>query len=208
TFATHAASRIRTPRRQGKHRSQHHRRHPPFQRPLQLPVRSRFALGSLAFLLKISSCFVHWLPTFHSPSRNKHSLGLFSVLQPPGGIIYKRRRHLKPRLASFALSLAMLGAVQPISTRANDELASGKIKHVLLISVDGLHALDVSNYVAAHSGSAFAELSRHGVTYSNARTPADSDSFPGLLALITGGSPISHRLFYPLRYDPEIFSPT
>src|SRR5262249_53382702 len=70
------------------------------------------------------------------------------------------------------------------------------------------HALDVSNYVAAHSGSAFAELGRHGVTYSNARTPADSDSFPGLLALITGGSPISPGLFYDVSYDREIFDPT
>jgi len=60
------------------------------------------------------------------------------------------------------------------------------IRHVLLISVDGLHALDVANYVAAHPDSALAELSGHAVTYSNARTPANSDSFPGLLALVTG----------------------
>ena len=103
----------------------------------------------------------------------------------------------------------MLGALQPSCTRANDDLGGGnKIKHVLLVSVDGLHALDVSNYVAAHRGSAFAELSRRGITYSNARTPANSDSFPGLLALITGGSPISHGLFYDVSYDREIFDPT
>jgi len=115
---------------------------------------------------------------------------------------------LKLRFAILALSLCVLGAIQPASLRANDALDNGKIKHVLLISVDGLHALDVSNYVAAHPGSAFAELSRHGITYSNARTPANSDSFPGLLALITGGSPISHGLFYDVSYDREIFDPT
>jgi hypothetical protein len=116
---------------------------------------------------------------------------------------------LNLRFAIFALSLSLLGASQPASTRANDDLDRGnKIKHVLLISVDGLHALDVSNYVAAHPGSAFAELSRHGITYSNARTPANSDSFPGLLALITGGSPNSHGLFYDVSYDREIFDPT
>ncbi len=79
---------------------------------------------------------------------------------------------------------------------------------MLLISVDGLHALDVANYVGAHPGSAFAELGRHGIAYSNARTPANSDSFPGLLALITGGSPNSHGLFYDVSYDREIFDPT
>src|SRR6202040_827813 len=82
------------------------------------------------------------------------------------------------------------------------------IDHVLLISVDGLHALDVARYVEGHPNSALAELSRHGVTYSNARTPANSDSFPGLLALVTGGSPITHGLFYDVSYDRTIFDPT
>jgi type I phosphodiesterase/nucleotide pyrophosphatase len=83
-----------------------------------------------------------------------------------------------------------------------------KFSHVLLISVDGLHALDVANFVDSHHGSALAELSRHGITYSNARTPANSDSFPGLLALVTGGSPITHGLFYDVSYDRTIFDPT
>ena len=85
---------------------------------------------------------------------------------------------------------------------------SGNIKHVLLISVDGLHALDVANYVQNNPGSALSELSSHGITYSNARTPANSDSFPGLLALVTGGSPVSHGLFYDVSYDRTIFDPT
>ncbi len=80
--------------------------------------------------------------------------------------------------------------------------------HVLLISVDGLHALDVARYVQANPKSALAELSRHGITYSNARTPSLSDSFPGLLALVTGGSPVSHGLFYDVSYDRTIFDPT
>src|SRR5438552_2291117 len=82
------------------------------------------------------------------------------------------------------------------------------IKHGLLISVDGLHALDLAGFVDSHPNSALAELSRHGITYSNARTPANSDSFPGLLALVTGGSPISHGLFYDVSYDRTIFDPT
>jgi predicted AlkP superfamily pyrophosphatase or phosphodiesterase len=86
--------------------------------------------------------------------------------------------------------------------------AETNIKHVLLISVDGLHALDVSDYVATHPNSALAELSRHGVTFSNARTPANSDSFPGLMALVTGGSPVTTGLFYDVSYDRTIFDPT
>jgi hypothetical protein len=53
-----------------------------------------------------------------------------------------------------------------------------------------------------------ADLASHGVTYSNARTPANSDSFPGLLALVTGGSPITTGLFYDVSYDRTFFDPT
>jgi len=116
---------------------------------------------------------------------------------------------LKQRLLAVALSIGLIGTTFSAPARANNELGDGhKIKHVLLISVDGLHALDVANYVAAHPNSALAELAGHGITYSNARTPANSDSFPGLLALITGGSPISHGLFYDVSYNRGIFDPT
>ena len=103
--------------------------------------------------------------------------------------------------------MGLVGATIPAPARA-DSLTSGTIKHVLLISVDGLHALDVANYVAAHPNSALAELAGHAITYSNARTPANSDSFPGLLALVTGGSPVSHGLFYDVSYNRGIFDPT
>ena len=99
-----------------------------------------------------------------------------------------------------------LGLLAGIAINATAQAAD--IDHVLLISVDGLHALDVARYREGHPNSALAELSRHGITYSNARTPANSDSFPGLLALVTGGSPISHGLFYDVSYDRTLFDPT
>lgn len=104
-------------------------------------------------------------------------------------------------LKKIAFSL-LAGAAFGATAQAAD------IDHVLLISVDGLHALDVARYVEGHPNSALAELSSHGVTYSNARTPANSDSFPGLLALVTGGSPITHGLFYDVSYDRTLFDPT
>src|SRR5215468_4378060 len=103
------------------------------------------------------------------------------------------------------LLLSVLVLVLPGSAKKPPE---SRIRHVLLISVDGLHALDVANYVHTHPRSALAELASHGLTYSNARTPANSDSFPGLLALVTGGSPISHGVFYDVSYDRSYFDPT
>jgi len=114
---------------------------------------------------------------------------------------------VKYRILSALLAAAALAPVA-VTTAAAQSAPSGNIQHVLLISIDGMHALDVANYVAKNPGSALAELSSHGITYTNARTPANSDSFPGLLALITGGSPISHGLFYDVSYDRTIFDPT
>jgi predicted AlkP superfamily pyrophosphatase or phosphodiesterase len=109
----------------------------------------------------------------------------------------------------LVLSAFLLAAATPLlRAEEHHDRDRDRIRHVLLISVDGLHALDVANYVVSHPKSALAELSRHGVTYSNARTPANSDSFPGLLALVTGGSPISHGLFYDVSYDRKVFDPT
>src|ERR1700731_1690532 len=99
-----------------------------------------------------------------------------------------------------------LGLLAGVALGASAQAAD--IDHVLLISVDGLHALDVARFVDSHPNSALAELSRHGVTYSNARTPANSDSFPGLLALVTGSSPITHGLFYDVSYDRTLFDPS
>jgi hypothetical protein len=103
---------------------------------------------------------------------------------------------------------ALLAGVALVLSFATTVAAQSQIKHVLLISVDGLHALDVARYVANNPQSALTELSSHGITYTNARTPSNSDSFPGLLALLTGGSPVTTGLFYDVSYDRTIFDPT
>jgi hypothetical protein len=117
------------------------------------------------------------------------------------------RRFLSSALAASLVTMPLYAVPKPPDKGDNGNDGNG-ISYVLLISVDGLHALDVANYVAAHPKSALAELSGHGITYSSANTPTNSDSFPGLLALITGGSQISHGLFYDVSYDRTIFAPT
>jgi len=94
-----------------------------------------------------------------------------------------------------------------LSSYAQDTADAHKVKHVLLISVDGLHALDLSTYVASHNNSTLAYLSNHGVTYSNAATSQPSDSFPGLAALVTGGSPITTGLWYDDTYNRALSPP-
>src|SRR5205807_9948704 len=65
------------------------------------------------------------------------------------------------------------------------------VSRVLLISIDGLHAADLTRYVADFPNSTLAQLSNHGRTYTNATSTMPSDSFPGMLATVTGGTPRS-----------------
>src|SRR5205814_9570518 len=68
---------------------------------------------------------------------------------------------------------------------------SGGVRHVLLISVDGLHQQDLYWYVRNYPHSLLATLDHRGVEYSNAQTPFPSDSSPGMVAQVTGGNPRS-----------------
>ena len=82
-----------------------------------------------------------------------------------------------------------------------------RVERVLLLSLDGLHALDLANYVTAKPNSNLAQLSQHGITYTNARSSLPSNSWPGLLAIVTGGSPISTGVMFENSYDRSLSPP-
>jgi len=114
------------------------------------------------------------------------------------------------RLMGLMLALAMVIAATQIlrgGTTATAADVDHHIKRVLFISIDGMHALDVANYVNAHPDSALARLSAHGVTYTQAWTSRPSDSFPGTLAEFTGGTPISTGVWYCISYDRKLSPP-
>src|SRR4051812_27809358 len=104
-------------------------------------------------------------------------------------------------LAAGIISALALGPV------ANASAAEASYKHVLLISIDGLHSLDLGNYVASHPDSTLASLVHTGVVYPNALTTMPSDSFPGFLAQVTGGSAKSTGVFYDDSFDRTYFTP-
>jgi hypothetical protein len=107
---------------------------------------------------------------------------------------------------AVALTLALCGGVV---AHADDDSFEHQhhVRHVLLISVDGLHALDLSNYVATHKDSTLAALTAHGITFSNNSTSTPSDSFPGLAALVTGGSPTTTGFWYDDTYNRALSPP-
>jgi hypothetical protein len=82
-----------------------------------------------------------------------------------------------------------------------------QIRHVLLISIDGMHAVDFANCVASKTCPTLAELGENGVTYTRTTTSRPSDSFPGLMALVTGGTPRTVGAFYDVAYDRVLAPP-
>ncbi len=82
--------------------------------------------------------------------------------------------------------------------------APPKVAHVLILGIDGLHAFDLENYVQSHPASALAQLKRTGITYLNASASKPSDSFPGILSIVTGGSPFSTGVYYETSYDRQL----
>jgi hypothetical protein len=122
---------------------------------------------------------------------------------------------MKKVLATL-LSLGLIGVTLPPAARANN--GGGQytgIKHVLLISIDGMHSVDFLNCSQGISGvnngapycPNLAALGQTGVNYTDTSTSKPSDSFPGLMALMTGGSPRTVGAFYDVAYDRTYDAP-
>ena len=102
-----------------------------------------------------------------------------------------------------------------LRTAAQSGPGSGKIKHVLLLSIDGMHAVDFYNcsrgIAGANGGDPYCpnmtELSRTGINYVGAISSKPSDSFPGIAALVTGGTPKSTGIYYDVAYDRSLDGP-
>ncbi|VVD75055.1 type I phosphodiesterase/nucleotide pyrophosphatase [Pandoraea pneumonica] len=113
---------------------------------------------------------------------------------------------ISPRLAPrFALACAVLAATAAAVAGQPARITPvAPAERVLLISIDGMHEQDLARYVASHPTSALAALAQHGVMYRNARTPVPSDSFPGMVALISGASPVTSGVYYDDSFDRRL----
>jgi hypothetical protein len=106
---------------------------------------------------------------------------------------------LAPQMQSFAASA--------------DKPGSGKIKHVLLLSIDGMHAVDFYNcshgIAGANDGDPYCpNMARlKGINYVNAISSRPSDSYPGIMALVTGGTPKSTGIYYDVAFDRSLDPP-
>jgi hypothetical protein len=108
--------------------------------------------------------------------------------------------------ATTAVAITLTSSMQSIAANT-DRPSSSKIKHVLLLSIDGMHAVDFYNcahgIAGVNDGSPYcpnmAALS--GINYVNAISSRPSDSYPGIMALVTGGTPKSTGIYYDVAFD-------
>ena len=75
------------------------------------------------------------------------------------------------------------------------------------MSIDGFHALDYLNCVSGGYCPNLAALGNTGVNYLDTTTSRPSDSFPGLMAIVSGGSPRTMGVNYDIAYDKALNAP-
>jgi len=111
--------------------------------------------------------------------------------------------------------LAIAAAFLAVGAYAQEGGDPSGIKHVMLISIDGMHAVDFKNCVhgvaGVNNGEPYcpnlAKLNRTGVSYVNANTSKTSDSFPGLMTIVTGATPRTMGVYYDVAYDRSLDGP-
>jgi hypothetical protein len=121
-----------------------------------------------------------------------------------------RNKQIRRVAAVVASAAAVLGGTAAASAATSQPGHNGdghgsEIKHVLLISVDGLHQQDLAWYVHAYPGSVLAALDHRGLEFSNAQTPFPSDSSPGMIGQVTGGNPGTTGIYYDDTWNHDVF---
>jgi hypothetical protein len=116
-------------------------------------------------------------------------------------------RKVLPLSLVAALLALPLGAFAIDGDRNDSGHQRNGITHVLLISIDGMHAVDYANCVKGGYCPNLAALGQTGVSYTNTSTSKPSDSFPGLMSIVTGATPRLMGIYYDLAYDRVLAPP-
>ncbi len=115
-------------------------------------------------------------------------------------------------------TVAALAACLSLGATAQDgdrDWDRSSIQHVLLISIDGMHAVDFRNcahgITGVNDGKPYcpnlAGLGTTGVNYVAASTSKPSDSFPGLMTIVSGATPRLLGVYYDVAYDRSLDGP-
>jgi predicted AlkP superfamily pyrophosphatase or phosphodiesterase len=121
--------------------------------------------------------------------------------------ISRSRRLAAGAFGAAAVASAFIGTSASGATAEHAKSSSPHVGHVLLFSIDGMHASDLSQCISDGLCPNLAELVGGGTTYANASTSHPSDSSPGLMSLVTGGTPKLTGVYYDDAYDRTDYTP-
>ena len=147
----------------------------------------------------------------HFTLRHAFSACLFITLAACGGgssndvaVLQGTQSSTQARMQALATGASATESASNTSAAALARSKGNKVERVLLLSIDGLHQFDLVNYIAAHPTSALATLVARGTQYTRTASTRPSDSFPGTLAMTTGGSPASTGIYYDVAWDDRL----
>jgi hypothetical protein len=123
-----------------------------------------------------------------------------------GGVVHVSRRTLL--LAASVTAAVTCCTAAPVTASGATVVPRSNHRHVLLLSVDGMHQADLRWYVASHPRSALAMLVQTGTQFTAASTPFPSDSFPGMVGQLTGGNPKTTGIYYDVTYNHALIDPS
>jgi Type I phosphodiesterase / nucleotide pyrophosphatase len=112
--------------------------------------------------------------------------------------------HIHLKVAAMVMGVSACAASLAL---ADDDRDHEPSRHVLLVSIDGMHALDFQNCAASNTCPNLKALGAVGVNYTRTSTSKPSDSFPGLMAIVTGGTPKLVGAYYDVAYDRVLAPP-
>ena len=121
------------------------------------------------------------------------------------------------KLELAAIAAVMLASLTQEMTAQTPTAPVGRryVQHVVLLSIDGMHAVDFYNcangIASVNGGDSYcpnlAALGQTGINYVATASSMPSDSFPGIAALVTGGSPKTTGIYYDVAYDRSLAPP-
>ena len=108
--------------------------------------------------------------------------------------------------ASVCAVVAAVAFSAPADAK-KEAVAAGPAKHVLLLSVDGLHQSDLEWWIHDHPNGNLARLVRDGAEYARALTPVPSDSFPGWSPRSRAATRATTGIYYDDSYNRSLLPP-
>ena len=119
-------------------------------------------------------------------------------------MVGKSARFLAAASSVGLVAAAVLSTSTP-APAAGRRTVTPAAQHVLVLSIDGMHQSDLAYYVHAHPDSAMAAMVHNGLQYTRAQTQVPSDSYPGIVAMLSGGNPASTGIYYDDSWNHAMF---